>query len=82
MYNTIGRSSAVNNMQNTPGSSGGAYGAERVSFGTWPDTLPSSTATFRYSVYATSAQQSRFRDHGRDLSGGDSNQHNHRDRVL
>jgi len=40
MYNTNGRSAAVNNMRMDPGNTNqGAYSAARVTYGTWPATF-------------------------------------------
>jgi hypothetical protein len=55
MYNTSGRTSAVNNMRYNVGSVGqGAYSANRVSFGKWPTTFPAPVLSNAiYSLYAT-----------------------------
>ena len=55
MYNTSGRTSAVNDMRYNVGSVGqGAYSANRVSFGTWPPTFPATVLSNAiYSLYAT-----------------------------
>ncbi len=55
MYNTNGRTSAVNNMRYNSGTVGqGVYSTNGVNFGTWPATFPASTLTDAiYSLYAT-----------------------------
>jgi hypothetical protein len=55
MYNTNGRSAAVNNMRYNPGPAGqGAYSTATVPFGTWPATFPAATITnFVFSLFAT-----------------------------
>ena len=55
MYNTNGRTEAVNNMCYNLGSAGqGAYSTSRVSFGSWPTTFGAATLTKgAYSLYAT-----------------------------
>jgi hypothetical protein len=55
MYNTNGRSSAVNNLRYITGPHGyGAYSSNGVDFGTWPGTFPAATVTNSvYSLYAS-----------------------------
>jgi hypothetical protein len=55
MYNTNGRTSAVNNMYYNNGASGqGAFSSSAASFGTWPATFPASQLTkAAYSLYGT-----------------------------
>ena len=55
MYNTNGRTDAVNNMRYNNGSTGqGVYSTNRVNFGTWPTIFPAVTITGTvYSLYAT-----------------------------
>jgi hypothetical protein len=54
MYNTNGRTSAVNNMYYNDGASGqGAFSSGAATFGTWPATFPASQLTKAvYSLYA------------------------------
>ncbi|MGZ6005541.1 MAG: galactose oxidase-like domain-containing protein [Candidatus Saccharimonadales bacterium] len=55
MYNTNGRTSAVNNMYYNNGTAGqGAYSSSGVTFGTWPATFTASKLSKAiYSLYAT-----------------------------
>lgn len=55
IYNTNGRSGAVNNLHYNGGTYGyGAYSSGTVNFGTWPTTFPTSTLSNAvYSLYAT-----------------------------
>lgn len=57
MYNTNGRTAAVNNMYYNNGTSGqGAYSSNSVNFGTWPTTFPVAKLSGAvYSLYATGA---------------------------
>ena len=57
MFNTNGRTGAVNNMRyNTGAAAQGAYSTASVAFGTWPATFPAATTSnFVYSLFATSA---------------------------
>ena len=57
MFNTNGRTGAVNNMRYKSGAAAqGAYSSDSVAFGTWPSTFPSATTSnFVYSLFATSA---------------------------
>jgi Bacterial Ig-like domain len=57
MFNTNGRTGAVNNMRYENGAAGqGAYSSASVAFGTWPATFPAvTTSNFVYSLFATSA---------------------------
>jgi len=53
MYNTNGRSAAVNNMRMDPGSAAqGAFSSSRVTFGTWPLTFgPATLGAWSWSIY-------------------------------
>jgi hypothetical protein len=53
MYNTNGRTAAVNNMRMDPGGANqGAYSAARVPFGTWPATFGQSVrGPWAWSIY-------------------------------
>ena len=55
MFNTNGRTAAVNNMRYNTGAAGqGAYSTASVPFGAWPATFPAATTTnFVFSLYAT-----------------------------
>jgi len=55
MYNTNGRTAAVNNMYYTAGSAGqGAYSRSSVAFGAWPASFGLTTLTTAvYALYAT-----------------------------
>ena len=55
MFNTNGRSAAVNNMRYNTGAAGqGAYSTATLPFGTWPATFPAATTTnFVFSLFAT-----------------------------
>ena len=55
MFNTNGRTGAVNNMRHNTGAAGqGAYSTASVPFGTWPATFPAATTTnFVFSLFAT-----------------------------
>ena len=55
MFNTNGRTGAVNNMRyNTGAAAQGAYSTAPVAFGTWPSTFPASTiSNFVFSLFAT-----------------------------
>jgi hypothetical protein len=57
MYNTNGRSSAVNNMRFIGGSAGqGTFSTAPVTFGTWPALAPAATIdNLAFSVFATFA---------------------------
>ena len=55
MFNTNGRTGAVNNMRHDTGAAGqGAYSTASVPFGTWPAAFPAATTTnFVFSLFAT-----------------------------
>jgi len=55
MYNTNGRTGAVNNLRYNSGSAGqGVFSTSGVTYGAWPATFPASTLTNAvYSLYAT-----------------------------
>ena len=55
MFNTNGRTAAVNNMRYNTGAAGkGAYSSAPVPFGTWPATFPATTTSnFVFSLFAS-----------------------------
>jgi hypothetical protein len=55
MFNTNGRTTAVNNLRYNPGAAGaGAWSTGGFPYGTWPATFPTSTlSSAQYSIFAT-----------------------------
>ena len=60
VYNTNGRTAALNNMYYSPGTPGqGAFSRSSVAFGTWPASFGSATLTTSiYALYATGSSGS------------------------